>query len=55
MVRSVAVVVALSLLVSAAVAQTQPGPRTQAPANAAVAKKPVAQGKAGAKDRKSVV
>lgn len=49
MVRSVAVVVALSLLVSAAVAQTQPGPRTQAPANAAVAKKPAAQGKAGAK------
>ena len=49
MVRSVAVVVALSLLVSVAAAQTQPGPGTQRPINATVAKKPAAQGKPSAK------
>ena len=49
MVRSVAVVVALSLLVSAAAAQTPPAPEAQTPTRATVAKKPAPQSKAGAK------
>jgi len=49
MMRSVAVVVALSLLASAAAAQTQAGPGAQTPTTAAATKKPASQNKAGAK------
>jgi hypothetical protein len=49
MVRSVAVVVALSLLVSAAAAQTPPVPGAQTPTRATAAKKPAPQGKGGVK------